>query len=1013
MTLRPQEVVRTEVEGELSGPANSLTPESIDCGCGGYKLPQLAKFATRRVFLSLLCTIGFLQATSQAYLYVVSSSIARRFLIDPYLMEWILYLSEIVPLIIGLAVAYWGDKIHRASWLGGLTLIQCAALLSLIIPHISHSSVKVIEDTTNVTHMPTVYSEESPDLCMKMFDKLLTIKNAPLYTTISILVIVQIITGIANVAYYALGISYLDDNSKKEQIAVYLGFILGIRILGSILGYMVGWGFLRIDANSLHLITSYRSQIGAWWLGWPIFAFLLMLPAVPMAIFPRKLPSELVEETAASILDQSGTLRRSQRLTVKKVGSPEFLPSMIRLLTNKILIFNILAVVFFVTALVNFMVNENIYLESRFYAPRPNGILMGFEDPLLSRTLTTILKPFIVGLSVIIAGLVIARVKPNVRTLIVYDFIILGISALVIFSLAFNNCEKPPIVGYKVRGSLSLPEYCNRDCRCSQDADFRPICDKIGSNTYYSPCHAGCTTVTYGDNKMYGNCSCIQEKTGLIDGEAHDGPCGSNSCQMGWIVYELFTVIIYATASSTIIGDLLISLRSINPQDKALTIGYGLMFLGLFAYILGKISYDELAKTACVHWGIGNSVCHLHSSSLGYYLCFLTAGLIVISALLKIGVWFFCRDLEIYDLIVVEEQQLQEMKEMSQTQQPLLQSKPDEPMEAQSIETVDSHIEPMVIIEHKKQSRENGPITDAVEGETSESKLQYGPIGPGLRRVTENQPHNINADTDDDLDSSDGSQNATKISTDQVSYKPLQVDSDSECELNESARKRIPSIEASRAAFLGLTSPQEIYPPFSNMRFPNPANYEDLRAERISRNNSPNPAADGSVKTNSLEFTRKPKENKDKSLSASRGDFNEVGIPLVESYESTVKGSTSSLRSPTIMMAIQHLDRNSSRELLEQTRFVYQPKIQSNSEEDEENHKFRLEKLMQSMNYSPDGLRPPSRDQASSGFGSLQDMRERMQSHGEDSRDSLSSKSSLSSQSLSPKKKGGPLCTDL
>lgn len=75
-------------------------------------------------------------------------------------LEWILYTSEIAPLFIGLAVAYWGDRIHRASWLGGLTLIQCSALLSLIIPHISHSSVDVIEDTTNLTHLPSVYSGE-------------------------------------------------------------------------------------------------------------------------------------------------------------------------------------------------------------------------------------------------------------------------------------------------------------------------------------------------------------------------------------------------------------------------------------------------------------------------------------------------------------------------------------------------------------------------------------------------------------------------------------------------------------------------------------------------------------------------------------------------------------------------------------------------------------------------------------------------------------------------------------
>lgn len=176
------------------------------------------------------------------------------------------------------------------------------------------------------------------------------------------------------------------------------------------------------------------------------------------------------------------------------------------------------------------------------------------------------MKPLVIGLSITVAGLVIARIKPKARTLIIYSFAVLGFSAVVIFALAFDNCDKPSIAGSR-RGSyvvflniknlwnincfkkyinkfcrfstLSLLEYCNRDCKCSEDADFRPICDTNGVHTYYSPCHAGCTSVKYGDTKFYGNCTCIQDRTGLTAGEAQDGPCGSNSCQMGWILYEV------------------------------------------------------------------------------------------------------------------------------------------------------------------------------------------------------------------------------------------------------------------------------------------------------------------------------------------------------------------------------------------------------------------------------------------------------------------------------------------
>lgn len=86
MTIRLQEVVRSEVEGGLSGPANPIPSQSIDCGCGQMQCPKLAKFATRKLYVVLVCWIGIVQAASYAYFYVTGSTIARKFQIDPYLM---------------------------------------------------------------------------------------------------------------------------------------------------------------------------------------------------------------------------------------------------------------------------------------------------------------------------------------------------------------------------------------------------------------------------------------------------------------------------------------------------------------------------------------------------------------------------------------------------------------------------------------------------------------------------------------------------------------------------------------------------------------------------------------------------------------------------------------------------------------------------------------------------------------------------------------------------------------
>lgn len=86
MTIHLQEVVRSEVEGGLAGPANPIPSQSIDCGCAQLRCPKLAKYATRRLFLGLLSWVGLIQAAAYAYLYVVGPTIARRFQFDPYIM---------------------------------------------------------------------------------------------------------------------------------------------------------------------------------------------------------------------------------------------------------------------------------------------------------------------------------------------------------------------------------------------------------------------------------------------------------------------------------------------------------------------------------------------------------------------------------------------------------------------------------------------------------------------------------------------------------------------------------------------------------------------------------------------------------------------------------------------------------------------------------------------------------------------------------------------------------------
>ncbi|XP_076395586.1 solute carrier organic anion transporter family member 1A5 [Megachile rotundata] len=867
MTIHLQEVVRSEVEGGLAGPANPIPSQSIDCGCGQLPCPKLAKYATRGVFVGLISWVGLVQAIAYAYLHVIGPTIARRFQFDPYVMEWVLLISDLTPFFLGVTIAYWGDRIHRAGWIGGIVLLQSISYFALIIPHLTHRT-RVIEDTANATHM-ALYADVNRELCSETSSSIISEEDSPCYFTFAILIIVQIVSGIANISYFALGLSYLDDNTKKKHVAAFIGVMVGVKIMGILLGYILAWGCLRIDAVTLSPIESYREQIGAWWLGLPILTVLLIVPGLLLSWFPRMLPSQVVLRAAESLLSTLDRYARApRRLMSQKVGSPDFWPSLCRLFTNKSLVLHGVAAILYLTAILNFMSYENLIAESVFHVPKPTGTLLGFDDPMSSRVVSNMLKPFLIGLIVITSGLVIAKARPTAKSIVGYNIFMLFLTAGIIFTLSFTSCENKPIVGTDNKGSLLLLQYCNRNCGCSNDANFRPVCDSKGMFTFYSACHAGCNSSESKNGiTIYSNCECVKEvreRNGmsLENLEAVDGACGLNACQASWLSFEFGTLLAYMLVASTFVGDFLILLRLVNVQDKAISIGFWMMWSAIVVHVPGKILYEVIANLTCQYWGTQKISCRLHDNfRLATYLYYFTGILLILSILLKIIGIIISENLELYlhrEEVGTDGAEMSElMKNNADT------DKTTEPNPENDNQTI-------VQVEPRSETSPS-PHEDPQPTDTKSSPLKYGPLGPGDRRtdsksslnkLPQNRKSEIRRlDSEDELSSSD--EDVMQDSSPKVAYRPLDIDSDVESDLVHAparSRKRIPSKDYDSSSS-------------SRREFPNPDKYEDPRLTRKLMK-----GADGSSKTNSFEFARKRQDDKLQT----KGDFNEVGIPIVD-----------------------------------------------------------------------------------------------------------------------------------
>lgn len=195
-------------------------------------------------------------------------------------------------------------------------------------------------------------------------------------------------------------------------------------------------------------------------------------------MFPKNLPSALMERVAASILD----LASGHDVPRKKQIADGFCKIILRLLKNPVLIINILSMVLLQSAVINFNIFEKYFNQSRF------NISYNIDSSLMQLA-TNLLQQPLVSISIIATGMVIAKINPHLKSLAKWNIIVLVFVIIFFGSTAFLKCPHDLDTEYK---DLIANSQCNSHCTCSSTA-FQPIC--IKSKTLYSPCMAGCSSI--------------------------------------------------------------------------------------------------------------------------------------------------------------------------------------------------------------------------------------------------------------------------------------------------------------------------------------------------------------------------------------------------------------------------------------------------------------------------------------------------------------------------------------
>lgn len=147
-------------------------------------------------------------------------------------VEWLLVTSGIIQGLISIFIAYWGNRIHRISWMGGILILQSLLSLAVIIPILtnryslyffSNDKFYIKNIINSSSDVQSIVAPQINQLCTERTIENLTEEITYSVTTLIMLFVLQFGIALGNIAYYTLGLSYLDDNVLEHHSPAVIG----------------------------------------------------------------------------------------------------------------------------------------------------------------------------------------------------------------------------------------------------------------------------------------------------------------------------------------------------------------------------------------------------------------------------------------------------------------------------------------------------------------------------------------------------------------------------------------------------------------------------------------------------------------------------------------------------------------------------------------------------------------------------------------------------------------------
>ncbi|NXE63938.1 SO1C1 protein, partial [Calcarius ornatus] len=266
----------------------------------------------------------------------------------------------------------------------------------------------------------------------------------------------NMLRGIGETPITPLGISYLDDFAKEENVPVYVGILHTIAMMGPMFGFLLGSlcaklyvdiGF--VDPGSITITPQDSRWVGAWWLGFLIGGALSFLSAIPFCFLPKSLkkPEGAKKDKAShGLLENTGAMgnklspeKTKPRKWSAMLKGKYFYNSLKKVLGNRMYFTFLCCSLLQFSSFIGFVTYKPKYMEQQYgQSTSKSNFLIGI----------TSLPP--VGLGIFLGGLIMKKYKMGIIAATKFSFAMSFLSYAISLLHFFVGCDNHMVAGMTV-----------------------------------------------------------------------------------------------------------------------------------------------------------------------------------------------------------------------------------------------------------------------------------------------------------------------------------------------------------------------------------------------------------------------------------------------------------------------------------------------------------------------------------------------------------------------------------